>query len=154
MEQTPFKILQVLVGAILGLRYDVLRPGRPQQEANFNGDNEPTTFHFAAITPDENGSVISCVSYMLAYCKEHNPTQPAYQLRGMATNPDFRGQHIGAKLIAEAEKQIVEKTGIKTFWCKARKESMGFYQKQGWIIISDEFDIPTVGPHVIMLCSY
>jgi hypothetical protein len=37
-------------------------------------------------------------------------------------------------------------------WCNARRTipAAGFYQKQGWTIVSDIFEIPTAGPHVKM----
>ncbi len=40
-------------------------------------------------------------------------------------------------------------------WCNARVVAVPFYAKQGWEIVSEVFDIPTVGPHRAMLrrCS-
>jgi hypothetical protein len=37
------------------------------------------------------------------------------------------------------------------WWCNARVVALAFYRAQGWIVISDEYDIPTAGPHRRML---
>ena len=35
-------------------------------------------------------------------------------------------------------------------WCNARTPAVGFYQRMGWAVVSDVFEIPTAGPHVRM----
>ena len=39
----------------------------------------------------------------------------------------------------------------RLLWCNARVPAMGFYQKLAWQVVSDEFHIPTAGPHVKMV---
>ena len=36
---------------------------------------------------------------------------------------------------------------VRLFWCNARVPALAFYQRQGWQIMSEQFDIPTAGPH-------
>ena len=36
---------------------------------------------------------------------------------------------------------------VRLFWCNARVPALRFYQRHGWRIVSDQFDIPTAGPH-------
>jgi GNAT superfamily N-acetyltransferase len=71
--------------------------------------------------------------------------EPAWQLRGMATAPDVRGAGVGAALLAEAESVLRNRGPIRLLWCNARYVALGFYQKQGWTIASDEFVTPGVG---------
>ena len=51
--------------------------------------------------------------------------------------PEYRKQHIGSKLIFEAEKWIKE-LGYKNIIIYSRIEAVGFYQKLGYIIKNDE----------------
>jgi GNAT superfamily N-acetyltransferase len=74
----------------------------------------------------------------------------AFQLRGMATEPDSRGLGLGTQLLEWATQHIARSQYVWHYWCNARKPAIGFYQKLGWNVDSDEFDIPTAGPHVKM----
>jgi GNAT superfamily N-acetyltransferase len=134
-------------GRIIPLRHEILRPGRGVEAAQFDGDKEPTTFHFAATLTGISGEPICCVSYM----KVDYEGKPAYQLRGMATAKTHQGKGIGKRLVEFAEKVITSNTGIKLFWCNARSEAVGFYEKIGWEKVGEEFSIPDVGPHFIMI---
>jgi len=40
---------------------------------------------------------------------------------------------------------------VPLLWANVRKPAVEFYRKHGWIIVSDEFEIPTAGPHFKML---
>jgi predicted GNAT family N-acyltransferase len=74
----------------------------------------------------------------------------AYQLRGMATEEVVRGTGVGKTLLEAAEK-FVRGTEVRRLWCNARVPAMGFYEKAGWRVVSEEFEIPTAGPHVRMV---
>ena len=40
-----------------------------------------------------------------------------------------------------------KKTESEILWCNARTTAFGFYEKMGFNIVVDEFDIPNLGPH-------
>lgn len=122
---------------ILPLRHAVLRPGLPVAEAWFDGDDDPATVHAGAFRDD--GAPVGCVTLMPRPWRD-----AAWQLRGMATHPDVRGRGVGKALLAFAE------NGRTRLWCNARVAAAGFYAKHGWTVESDEFDLPGVGPHVVM----
>ena len=138
---------QARIDQIIGLRHAELRTGMPPESARFEGDDAPTTFHFGAFCDGVN---IGCASFML---NSYNG-QPAYQLRGMATRRDLARRGVGRLLLAMAEQTILAQTVIRQFWCNARQPAVGFYQKQGWVIDSDLFEIPTAGPHFRMKKSF
>ena len=72
-----------------------------------------------------------------------------WQLRGMATVPTVRGQGHGAALVRRVE-DVVRGWGGWLLWCNARVAAVAFYERLGWEVVGDEFDIPTVGaafPH-------
>lgn len=131
------------VERLLPLRHRELRAGLAFEAARFEADDEPSTFHFGAFLGEEN---IGCASFMLNGLEG----EPAYQLRGMATRADLAGCGIGRALLAFALRTLRDETAVRRLWCNARVPAVGFYQKQGWAVVSDLFQIPTAGPHYRM----
>ncbi|NEU08662.1 GNAT family N-acetyltransferase [Flavihumibacter sp. R14] len=130
--------------AVLPLRSRVLRDGKPFQECVFPGDELETTFHLADI---QNNEAVCVATFHL---HAHPAFKgDAYQLRGMATAPESRGNGIGNQLLNFA---IVYLRGLKTdyVWCNARKAAYSFYLGVGFEFISEEFEIAGIGPHRAM----
>lgn len=128
---------------VVGLREAVLIRGTDRDTPYFEGDRDETTLHFGAFFGDR---VLGCLSFMRNEWME----KPAWQLRGMAIDPEFRGAGVGARLLAKAEEALVGQSDIRQLWCNARSGAVGFYRKQGWTAVSEEFQIPGVGPHYKM----
>jgi GNAT superfamily N-acetyltransferase len=133
----------VEVESILDLRWRVLRAALPRESARFDGDNEPATRHFAAIADD---AVIGCVTILQRPWHE----DPAWQLRGMAIDDAWQRRGVGERLLRRVEEYVLAHPHSLQLWCNARVPASGFYQKLGWTVASDVFDIPTAGPHVKM----
>jgi len=132
---------------ILTLRHDELRPGLPIEAASFDGDQDATTRHFAAFLVDgDAGAVVGCLSFM---ARDHDGA-PAYQLRGMATRANLARRGIGSALLGTALDSLEQRDGARRFWCNARVAAVPFYARMGWRVVSDVFDVPTVGPHRVM----
>lgn len=130
--------------AVLPLRAKVLRDGKPAGECAFPGDERESTFHLADIKQEQ----VICVATF------HLQSHPdfagkGYQLRGMATESDYRGHGLGTRLVNFA---IVYLRGMKAdyIWCNARKNAYSFYMSQGFEFISGEFEVPDIGPHRTM----
>jgi GNAT superfamily N-acetyltransferase len=131
------------LGEILDLRHRVLRAGLPREAASFEGDESDTTKHVAARV---DGRVVGCATILL---NEWNG-EPAWQLRGMAVDEEYRGAGVGRSLL-EAIEKLVEGSLIQLIWCNARVPAHGFYRRMGWEVVSGVFDVPTAGPHVKMV---
>jgi len=134
----------ILPEEVLPLRSLVLRNGKPEQECVFDGDKAYDTFHLGYLA---NGEIRSIASFM------RNDFFPdggeGYQLRGMATHPDFGGKGYGAALINFAVEYLKE-YNTNYLWCNARSSAATFYKKLGFINESPEFDIPGIGFHYEM----
>ena len=131
---------------VIDLRHAVLRAGLPRKTAIFDGDDLPTSRHFVATS---NGRIIGCVTLVLSEWEG----QPAYQLRGMAVEPSLQRLGVGRKLL-KAVDDFIRATDIKHLWCNARTPAVPFYERHGWTIASDEFVVPTAGPHFRMTKSF
>ncbi|MFB3785290.1 MAG: GNAT family N-acetyltransferase [bacterium] len=128
---------------IIGLRQEVLIKGTGRVSPEFPGDRDATTRHFGAFYQER---ILGCLTFMLNEWLGN----PAWQLRGMATDPAFTGKGIGRKLLRFAETHLLRVSPVRRLWCNARTGAVGFYLKQGWRLESDEFLIPGVGPHYKM----
>jgi GNAT superfamily N-acetyltransferase len=123
---------------IIALREVVIIRGTGRSNPEFEGDLDASTLHMGAFAGNRN---VGCATFLMSQWDG----EPAWQLRGMATAPDVRGAGVGAALLAEAESVLRNRGPIRLLWCNARYVALGFYQKQGWTIASDEFVTPGVG---------
>src|SRR5690606_3258864 len=73
----------------------------------------------------------------------------SYQIRAMAVSPHCRGQGLGKLLLVGVEHFLASR-GTALVWANARSEAVGFYQQQGYRVVSDEFVIADVGPHYLV----
>ena len=164
IELSDIENRQTTIQEIMTLRYDVLCAHRPRVEADFDGDTDAGTVHVGAFasmpidagdgetasSSDRIGINIGCASYMLT---SHDGA-PAWQLRGMAIDPRLCGRGVGKALLTFAHDQIaqaVTNSHVRLFWCRARVPAIGFYKKQGWRVVSDEYVVPNYGPHKHMV---
>lgn len=127
------------------IRQKVLRPTQTAEELVFPGDDEPTAGHFGAFVGHDLVGVASVYEQ-----GETGQTEAGlWRLRGMAVLPEYRGRGLGVRLFeATADHAIVH--GGSTYWCTARVTARDFYLARGMHQVGDEFELPTIGPHVIM----
>lgn len=129
---------------IFQLRWDVLRPGRPIEAAQFPGDEAPETIHVGAFTSD--GRNVGCATATRTTWQD----RPAWQLRGMGVAPDWQRKGVGQLVLAEIERLVRQASDVRQMWCNGREEAVAFYEKQGWAVASEQFHIEDVGPHYKM----
>ncbi len=135
-------ICRVSAEDIRPLRHRVLRPGQAFLETRYPGDDAGV--HFGAFDGDRLVGIASLY-------EEDRVDGPAggWRLRGMATDPDVRGAGYGAALLVACVEQVAGAGGTE-LWCNARMVAVGFYRKGGFEVVSEEFDVPGIGPHVVM----
>ncbi|HLW06280.1 MAG TPA: GNAT family N-acetyltransferase [Marinilabiliaceae bacterium] len=125
----------------LPLRSLQLRDGWELNQCRFDSDEIEGAFHLAQIKEDE----AICVLSLHPQCLEGLQGE-GFQLRGMATHPHYYKKGLGKSLIEFAVKELKDK-GVDYVWCNARRSACLFYEKMGFEYMSDEFEIPTAGPH-------
>ena len=111
------------------LRRAVLRPtwapGTPM-----HGDGQPGVLHVAARTQPDGAVIGACVLLPAPY--PLRPDAPgAWQLRGMATAPDWQRRGVGGAVLARALTEL-EQRGAELVWCQARETAVEFYARQGF----------------------
>lgn len=137
------------------LRTRILRPTWTDRLATYPEDDDPTTFHAAAILNDAIHGTATI--YPEAPPEAHRAALPAsafepgasFRLRGMATSEESRGTGLGRDLLDLCFRHIRE-AGGRYLWCNARTGAKGFYERMGLQTVGDEFDLPPIGPHFVM----
>jgi len=85
---------------------------------------------------------------MLGCCMLVEENQKKIRLRQMAVLNDLQGKGIGRALMNFAE-NIARDRGYKVLSMHARKNALGFYEKMGYKIASDEFNEVTIAHYVM-----
>ena len=122
---------------------DVLREGRPVPRL----EDPDGTFHLAARAA---GRLVGVVRFSPAGCPWRPAARAPWQLRGMATDPGVRGTGAGRALVAEGLARVTAHGG-DLVWCDARVPAVGFYERMGFVVVTEEFIKPEGGPHRGML---
>lgn len=134
---------------VVDLRHAVLRQGLPRSEAIFPRDEAPTSRHYGVF---QGNRALCCATLHLNEWEG----EPAWQLRGMATAPEVRGQGLGRRVMELIEQDVCGRAAatemrVLLLWCNARVPAVEFYRRMGWQVVSEQFEIPTAGPHVRMV---
>jgi GNAT superfamily N-acetyltransferase len=69
----------------------------------------------------------------------------------MATDVSVQGRGYGTELMRFAMADVAREGWSDLFWCNARLAAVPFYERNGWRIASEAFDIPVIGPHHKMI---
>jgi ribosomal protein S18 acetylase RimI-like enzyme len=73
----------------------------------------------------------------------------AWRVRGMATSPDARNRGAG-RAVLDALLAHASAHGATRLWCNARTPAQRFYERAGFRVCSEVFEIAPIGPHVVM----
>jgi ribosomal protein S18 acetylase RimI-like enzyme len=73
----------------------------------------------------------------------------AWRIRGMATIPEARGRGAGTAVLSALVEHAVS-NGATRIWCNARIGARSLYERAGFRVDSEQFEIPEIGPHYVM----
>lgn len=129
----------------LELRQKNLKPFLSISECANPEDNLIETKHLGLIY---NEKIVSVVTIFPQAHPDFSCGLP-YRLRGMASDVNYRGQGFGSVLLMTAFDYLKDKK-CDLLWCNARLKAMNFYKNNGFIVHSDIFELPQIGPHRVM----
>lgn len=138
-------VLRISAHDTIEIRHQMLRPGLPKEECHFPGDTDEQTFHLGAFVDKK---LVSVASFFFENCPDFKD-EYQYRLRGMATLPDFQHQGLSSALLRMAF-PIIKQNFCSLLWCNARIAAVGFYENVGFEKYGEQFDIPGIGPHILM----
>jgi GNAT superfamily N-acetyltransferase len=73
----------------------------------------------------------------------------SWRVRGMATEARLRGRGCGTALL-DALLDHARANRAHGVWCTVRTPARSLYERAGFRVRSDEFEIPEIGPHFVM----
>jgi GNAT superfamily N-acetyltransferase len=120
------------------LRQAVLRPHETIEQ--LAADEAPDTFAVGAF---DDGELVA----VGLIAPDGEPD--AWRVRGMATAPRARRRG-GGRAVLDALVLYAVEHGAVRIWCNARVPAVGFYERAGMHVTSGEFELPNIGPHVVM----
>jgi len=128
------------------LRQLVLRPGLPLETTFIARDDDPDTWHLAAL---RDGQVVGAMT-LFPDRTDRVSRQPAERFRWMAVHPDWQGRGVGRALLHEAARRLDER-GVAVMWAHGRDSAQRFYERFGFSVTGDGFTDPetNVGHHII-----
>jgi ribosomal protein S18 acetylase RimI-like enzyme len=135
---TPFVIRPVPPEETRALRQAVLRPHQQLHELS---DQEPAD---AIALGAFDGDALVSVGLV---GPEGGPG--SWRVRGMATAPEARGRGAGTAILAALVEHAIAH-GATRIWCHVRTPARSLYERAGFEVVSDEFVLPDIGPHVVM----
>jgi len=127
------------------MRRSVLRRGQAPEELVYPGDDLPDSRHLAILSA---GEIVGIASVM----RDGHPSGPRpgdWRVRGMAVAESHRGRGMGAALLGACEAHVRGRGGSRR-WCNARIAARNLYLDAGMEIEGDQFEIPGIGPHLLM----
>jgi GNAT superfamily N-acetyltransferase len=147
------RVVAVDAAVVRPLRQAVLRPHQALADQVYPGDAVPGAAHFAAY--DEDGALVGVASVVPeAYPGLAGGVGGAaagdWRIRGMATEPAARGRGAGALLLRACLEHAREAPGARRVWCHARSGVRGFYERSGFVVEGEEFELPEIGSHFLM----
>jgi len=145
VEQRPpaagvsgFAAVPVAIERTRVLRHEVLRPHDTLEQVV--AAEPPGAF---AVGVFEHGKLIATGFVM----RDEAPGD--WRIRGMATVAAARGRGAGTAVL-EALIEHARERGARRVWCNARTPALSLYQRAGLAVVSEEFELPRIGPHFVM----
>jgi GNAT superfamily N-acetyltransferase len=123
---------------MIQLRYEILRKPLGLEFSEEELEKEKNDILIGVFDDDE----------MQACCMLTRVDDKTVRLRQMAVHKKLQGKGIGATLMNFAE-NLARDYGFKKLIMHSRKVAVGFYEKQGYKIVGDEFTEVTI-PHYVM----
>jgi GNAT superfamily N-acetyltransferase len=120
------------------VRQEVLRPHQSLEELATH--EPPGSVAFGAFDGDE----LVAVGLIGA---EGEPGD--WRVRGMATRTHARGRGAGGRIL-QALLQHAIAHGATRVWCNARVRALTLYERAGFVVASELFEPPDIGPHYRM----
>jgi predicted GNAT family N-acyltransferase len=143
MSQITIKL--VTAADTWALRHRVLRPHLPVESARYPEDSTREAVHVAAL----EGEVVVGIASIYHEDEAGGTDAGAWRLRGMATAPEIRGSGVGGEVLEEVIAQMKAR-GATKIWCNARTSVAGFYERYGFAVFGEEYEMPGIGPHYLM----
>jgi len=141
---TAIQVRSLPVAQTRALRRSVLRPHQSIEEMR---ETEPQGAHAVGVIDGDELIATGLIA-----------PDPArgyglWRVRGMATKPRARGRGAGTAVL-DALLEHARAQGASRGWCNVRTNACSLYERAGFKTVSEEFELPGIGPHVVMELAF
>jgi GNAT superfamily N-acetyltransferase len=134
----PVQVRELPIADTRPLRQQILRPNDSFEELATH--ESPHAFAVGAY----DGEQLVAVGFVAP-----EGETGSWRVRGMATIPEARGRGAGTAVLAALTDHAIAQ-GATRIWCNARTPARKFYEQGGFKVVTDEFELPEIGPHFRM----
>ncbi|GJM21382.1 MAG: N-acetyltransferase [Planctomycetota bacterium] len=131
----------------LDLRSRILRPGQPLKACNYPGDADPRCLN-AAVRLEDDGPLVAIGTLHHDPRDTDDASSEVWRIRGMAVEESCRRQGLGAQVLKTL--QAVAEARGGGVWANVRTPAREFYAAHGFVAQGEEYELPGIGPHVLM----
>ena len=133
--------------AVRPLRQEVLRPGQPPENSVYPQDADSRTMH-AAVRLEDGGEIVAVGTLLPDPRDKDDAASEVWRIRGMAVDPDRRRMGFGAQVLKMLQAVVQARGG--GVWANVRTPAREFYAAHGFEAHGEEYELPGIGPHVLM----
>ena len=130
----------------LYVRSMALFNGKPLNEVKLREDDMEGSFHLGFWKQQQ---IVAVASFFPVGLEGYEGK--GYRLRQMGVLPHHQGEGLGRKVLEKGLVHLQTELETDYLWCNARKIAYNFYERLGMAFISEEFDVPNIGPHKKMI---
>ncbi len=139
-------VREIDAAATRPLRQRILRPHQQIEDLVYAGDAAADTLHVGVFVDAQ----LVCIASAFHQPPPGEQRADAWQLRGVATDQTQQRRGYARLLLEWLEQALAERFGCRLIWCNARVAALPLYTALGYTIVSEPFDVPEIGPHVVM----
>ena len=158
MDQLP-QIKRITAIETHALRRDVLDWRRCHGSLSLHEDTLPSTTHWGCFSNQHTHfapvGVVTLIDHPFVAESDgginHINGLPQWQLRGMAVDGAHQGQGLGGLLLAAVIRYVKTEKQQTGLWANARHKAVRCYERQGFVVVGEPFDIPFIGQHFQMM---
>lgn len=139
-------VCAIVAADTVALRHRALRPNQPLEACVYPADEDPHARHFGVF---RDGALVGVASLYREAPPDMEDDGRAWRLRGMVSDPAVRGKGYGGALLRACLEHARQAGGAR-LWCNARTTATGFYDHHGFHREGEAFELPDIGPHVLL----
>ncbi len=131
------------------LRHALLRPGAKMELSVYPGDEDPSSLHLGLY----DGETLVGIATVINVPRPESESPNSWRLRGMAVHQTYRNRGEGTKMLEICIAYVNEADGDE-LWCNGRVAARSFYEREGFTIQGEQFDVPISGPHYLFVKKF
>lgn len=136
------EVKRLFASDVRALRHVILRPGQSVSEVTYEADEHPESGHYGVFVE----GVLVAVGTVLPEHTDGKTVGGVWRIRGMAVKTEVQKSGFGAQVLLACLGHVKTRKA-KLLWGNARTPVLKFYEKFGFKVVGEEFDLPGGGPH-------